>query len=76
MAGKSGQYTCFNISDNVGLLLLCEVALGKTNVLYDSDIDADQLPKGKNSTHGIGTKIPDPKDSQKIDKDIVVPCGK
>lgn len=29
MAGKSAPYTCSYLSDNVGLFLLCEVALGK-----------------------------------------------
>ncbi len=28
MAVKSAPYTCYNLSDNVGLFLLCEVALG------------------------------------------------
>ena len=28
MAAKSAPYTCYNLSDNVGLFLLCEVALG------------------------------------------------
>jgi poly [ADP-ribose] polymerase 2/3/4 len=28
MAGKSARYCCSNLSDNVGLFLLCEVALG------------------------------------------------
>jgi Poly(ADP-ribose) polymerase catalytic domain len=61
MAGKSAPYCCSNISDKVGLFLLCEVALGNIRKLYDTDQDADYLPKGFNSTHGVGTKIPDPK---------------
>lgn len=28
MAAKSAGYTCYGLSDNVGLFLLCEVALG------------------------------------------------
>jgi hypothetical protein len=29
MAGKSAAYCCSNISNNIGLFLVCEVAIGK-----------------------------------------------
>jgi len=29
MAGKSAAYCCANLSNNIGIFLLCEVALGK-----------------------------------------------
>lgn len=77
MAGKSAPYTCSNLSDNVGLFLLCEVALGKMREIHETDQDADDnLPKGCSSTRGIGTQQPDPSQSIKIDKDVVVPKGK
>jgi poly [ADP-ribose] polymerase len=60
MAAKSADYTCYYLSDNVGLFLLCEVALGNPNKLYDCDEDGDILPKGCHSTHGVGTTIPNP----------------
>ena len=28
MLGKSGNYCCYHLSDNIGLFLLCDVALG------------------------------------------------
>jgi poly [ADP-ribose] polymerase 2/3/4 len=76
MAGKSANYCCSHLSGNVGLFLLCEVALGKTRDLYDTDCDADNLPKGYHSTYGVGTSIPNPAQSKMLEKDIVVPSGK
>lgn len=61
MASKSGNY-CFPAPGKPGLLLLCEVALGVPNELYQSDYYADQLPEGKSSTKGIGRTFPDEKD--------------
>jgi poly [ADP-ribose] polymerase len=37
MAGKSAPYCCADISKNVGLFLLCEVALGNPRAIYDTD---------------------------------------
>jgi Poly(ADP-ribose) polymerase catalytic domain len=76
MAGKSANYCCSHLSGNVGLFLLCEVALGNTRNLYDTDCDADNLPKGFHSTYGVGTSIPNPTHSKKLEKDIEVPSGK
>ena len=60
----------------MGIFLLCEVALGKCRQLHDSDHDADNLPKGINSTRGVGVSMPDPKGQQTLEKDIIVPSGK
>lgn len=76
MAGKSAPYTCSNISDGVGLFLLCEVAIGNPQVLYSTNHDADELPKGCHSTKGVGTRVPNPKENMILDKDITVPLGK
>lgn len=77
MASKSANYTCYHLSENVGLFLLCEVALGKSRELHGTDHDADDnLPKTCQSTKGLGTSFPDPKEDKKIDKDVVVPLGK
>ena len=38
---------------NTGVLLLAEVALGKTNDLYNADYNAANLPPGTLSTKGI-----------------------
>lgn len=50
LSDKSSAYCCANLSNNVGLFLLCEVALGNPVNLYDTYEDADILPKGFNST--------------------------
>ena len=76
MAGKSAAYTCYDLSDNIGLFLLCEVALGNSKEYHDTNSDADNLPKGFHSTKGIGTKIPNPKEHSTLDKDVIVPNGK
>ena len=49
MSSKSANY-CFATKTNPeGLLLLCEVSLGKENELLQADYNANKLPKGKNS---------------------------
>ena len=50
IAEKSMAYTCYNLSNNIGLLLVCEVAMGKPRELYMPNCDADELPKGYHST--------------------------
>ena len=43
-----------------GLLLLCEVALGKMHECYKAtSLSADDLPANKQSTKGCGQTIPD-----------------
>ena len=36
----------------IGILLLCEVALGNSNELFHADYEASRLPKKKNSVKG------------------------
>lgn len=50
LASKSAPYCCADMSNNIGIFLVCEVALGKTRDLYMPDCDADNLPKGTHST--------------------------
>lgn len=50
LAGKSAPYCCADISKNIGLFLLCEVAVGNPNKMYDTNCDADILPAGCDST--------------------------
>ena len=71
MSSKSCNY-CYPVN-NIGLILLCEVALGNIEKRNDTDY---QLPstmkKGNNSIQGVGDIYP-----QKgiyIEKDIYVPC--
>ena len=75
MAEKSSNYCCAGSSNNVGLFLLCEAALGNPKVYSDFCSHAADRLDGCHSTHGMGRNIPDPKQSEKLDKDITVPNG-
>lgn len=74
MSSKSANYCFANQNNNVGLLLLCEVALGDCNELLDADYEANKLPSGKHSTKGLGQTGPDPKNSVTLDG-VTVPMG-
>uniref|UniRef100_A0A3P9HMQ5 Poly [ADP-ribose] polymerase n=1 Tax=Oryzias latipes TaxID=8090 RepID=A0A3P9HMQ5_ORYLA len=74
MSSKSANYCFANQSNHVGLLLLCEVALGDCNELLDADYEANNLPAGKHSTKGLGQTAPDPKNSVTLDG-VTVPMG-
>lgn len=72
---KSAGYCCVGRDSPVGCMLLCEVALGDMNELYDADYNANQLPEGKLSTKGVGLTTPDTQHFQTLDNGCVVPCG-
>ncbi|VDL70778.1 unnamed protein product [Nippostrongylus brasiliensis] len=55
VATKSGNY-CHPSNGKCALLMLSEVALGESQVLYDANYTADKLEQGKNSTIGMGRK--------------------
>uniref|UniRef100_A0A3P8TZN4 Poly [ADP-ribose] polymerase n=1 Tax=Amphiprion percula TaxID=161767 RepID=A0A3P8TZN4_AMPPE len=74
MSSKSANYCFANQNNKVGLLLLCEVALGDSNELLDADYEANNLPAGKHSTKGLGQTGPDPKNSVTLDG-VTVPMG-
>ncbi|KAJ8326010.1 hypothetical protein QVD99_004165 [Batrachochytrium dendrobatidis] len=77
MVSKSANYCFTNSRSNTGILLLCEVALGKTNDLVQSDYHADKKIDFKkvHSTKGIGRNYPDPKQYIKLEDGVVVPAG-
>uniref|UniRef100_A0AAX7TUJ1 Poly [ADP-ribose] polymerase n=1 Tax=Astatotilapia calliptera TaxID=8154 RepID=A0AAX7TUJ1_ASTCA len=74
MSSKSANYCFSNQNNNVGLLLLCEVALGESNELLDADYEANNLPAGKHSTKGLGQTGPDHKNAVTLDG-MTVPMG-
>ncbi|XP_070700865.1 poly [ADP-ribose] polymerase 2 [Pempheris klunzingeri] len=74
MSSKSANYCFANQHNHVGMLLLCEVALGDCNELLDADYEANNLPAGKHSTKGLGQTGPDPKNSVTLDG-VTVPMG-
>lgn len=51
MVSKSANYCCTSPSNPVGLLLLCDVALGDMYELKNSQF-VTKLPPGKHSTKG------------------------
>uniref|UniRef100_A0A3P8X0S0 Poly [ADP-ribose] polymerase n=1 Tax=Cynoglossus semilaevis TaxID=244447 RepID=A0A3P8X0S0_CYNSE len=73
MSSKSANYCYPSQNNNVGLLLLCEVALGNSNELRDADYKAGELPTGTHSTKGLGRTRPDPKNS--VTDGVTVPMG-
>lgn len=76
MFSKSANYCYASEASRSGVLLLCEVALGDMNELLDADYEANNLPKGKLSTKGVGQAAPNIADSMIIEDGLVVPLGK
>ncbi|XP_078393741.1 poly [ADP-ribose] polymerase 2, partial [Cetorhinus maximus] len=74
MSSKSANYCFATREQNVGLLLLCEVALGDCNKLLAADYEGDKLPPGKDSTMGLGRIAPDPNSNIKLNG-ALVPMG-
>ncbi|XP_013868462.1 poly [ADP-ribose] polymerase 2 [Austrofundulus limnaeus] len=74
MSSKSANYCFANQSNHIGLLLLCEVALGDCNELLDADYEANNLPAGKHSTKGLGQTGPDLKNTVQLNG-ATVPMG-
>ncbi|KAM8839066.1 poly [ADP-ribose] polymerase 2 isoform 1-T1 [Synchiropus picturatus] len=74
MSSKSANYCFANSSGKIGLLLLCEVALGDANELLDANYEANKLPEGKHSTKGVGQTGPDPANAVTLDG-VTVPMG-
>ncbi|XP_057713748.1 poly [ADP-ribose] polymerase 2 isoform X2 [Corythoichthys intestinalis] len=74
MSSKSANYCFASDHNRVGLLLLCEVALGNSNELLNADYHANNLPEGKHSTKGIGRTGPDPQNFVTLNG-ITVPMG-
>ncbi len=73
MVSKSANYCRSSGNNGASLLLLCKVALGKPRKLYSSDFEANKLPKGAHSTHGVGMTAP----SETVTfKKMTVPIGK
>lgn len=75
MASKSANYCWANAQNNVGFLLLSEVALGKSNPLLQADYEANKLPPGCHSVKGCGRTAPKPENFTKLPDGTVVPLG-
>lgn len=76
MCSKAANYCLTDPSNNVGLLLLCEVALGNTHELFESDPDLPKgLPENMNSVKGVGKSCTNPKTHLRVEDDLLVPIG-
>ncbi|KAJ7536040.1 hypothetical protein O6H91_12G054800 [Diphasiastrum complanatum] len=76
MVSKSANYCYISHAEPVGVLLLCEVALGEIQELKGAKYDADKLPSGKLSTKGLGSTAPDPKGFMVLQDGVIVPVSK
>jgi len=74
MVSKSANYCCTNRTNNTGLLLLCDVALGNMYERTKADY-IEKLPAGFHSTKGVGKTAPNPEEFDQIDG-CKVPLGK
>jgi len=69
---KSSGYTCHHLSKNVGLLLLCQVALGTPIEKTSSDPNVDDFVKNSrgryDSCFAKGGCYPDPKETIEVQR--------
>ncbi|XP_066093274.1 poly [ADP-ribose] polymerase 1 [Saccopteryx bilineata] len=73
MVSKSANYCRTSQGDQIGLILLGEVALGNMYELKHA-LHISKLPKGKHSVKGLGKTTPDPSASITLDG-VEVPLG-
>jgi poly [ADP-ribose] polymerase 1 len=75
MVSKSANYCASSSSQNVGLMLLSEVALGNMHELTNASF-IKKLPDGTHSCKGVGQTTPNPAEFVTRKDGVVVPCGK
>lgn len=75
MVSKSANYCATSRSNNTGLMLLCEVALGDPLELNAAKY-VTELPNDKHSVKGVGKTYPEPKDIHTRSDSVVLPMGK
>ncbi|XP_077528678.1 poly-(ADP-ribose) polymerase [Haemaphysalis longicornis] len=74
MVSKSANYCCTSPSSPVGLLLLCEVALGNMYERKSAEY-ITKLPPNTHSTKGIGMTYPNPENAVVTPEGFEVPLG-
>lgn len=75
MIDKSYPYARPDLSNNTGIFILAEVALGATRELTDVCYSAEKLKDGKDSTHALGRQMPDPMGDTTVLGDVIAPLG-
>jgi hypothetical protein len=71
---KSANYCYTSNANPIGLLLLCEVALGDVYECTTAEY-IEKLPRGKHSVKGIGRSQPNPKQSILSEDGVEIPLG-
>eukprot|EP00826_Nyctotherus_ovalis_P013167 TRINITY_DN13519_c0_g1_i9.p1 TRINITY_DN13519_c0_g1~~TRINITY_DN13519_c0_g1_i9.p1 ORF type:complete len:576 (-),score=216.42 TRINITY_DN13519_c0_g1_i9:173-1900(-) len=74
MVSKSANYCAAGSSDNIGLMLLCRVAVGTPRDLYNADYNAGNLPAFAHSTKGVGRTGPGVSTRVRF-RNMIVPIG-
>ncbi|CAG0896409.1 unnamed protein product [Cyprideis torosa] len=75
MVSKSANYCCTTPSQNTGLMLLSEVALGNMDEQLQA-CNVQKLPSGKHSVKGLGKTAPDESMAKVLASGVKVPLGK
>ncbi|KAK2950780.1 putative poly ADP-ribose polymerase 2 [Blattamonas nauphoetae] len=75
MSSKSANYCFTNPSQNEGILMLCEVALGDMFELTHS-MYMEKAQPNTQSTYGMGRTIPDPSETKTMPDGVQVTIGK
>lgn len=75
MVSKSANYCRVGFGDKRAVMLLCEVAVGKSNELKQCNYNANELPKGCLSTLGLGRTAPNASGMKTHPGGVKVPMG-
>ncbi|XP_045534440.1 poly [ADP-ribose] polymerase [Papilio machaon] len=74
MVSKSANYCCTNKANPLGIIMLCEVALGDMKKCHQAEY-ITKLPSGKHATWGVGRTQPDPARARTLPDGTLVPLG-
>lgn len=74
MLHKSAQYCYAEETNNTGLALLCQVALGNSQECYERD-DRIKLREGFHSVKGVGETQPNPDQKHTREDGVEIPFG-
>lgn len=75
IVSKSANYCATSRSDNIGLLMACQVALGDTYDKTSAEF-VKQLNPRFHSCKGVGLSEPDPRETVTLEDGVQVPLGK
>ncbi|CAH2075136.1 unnamed protein product, partial [Iphiclides podalirius] len=74
MVSKSANYCCTNKANPIGIMMLCEVALGDMKKCHSAEY-ITKLPSGLHSTWGVGRTAPDEAMARTLPDGTLVPLG-